>query len=245
MRSRRGTPGRLSFRLYNVAHCLACTILLCAVCCTHSGSSRHARRQTAESFRDEGLVVGVDDQAGSWVGVAAPGLEQLPRACPRDCSGRGICDGSVCVCFDGYAGSACESTSEAPPVSEPAPAPHPAPAVAPAPAGAHEGERDGVVPANVDGSDGACPPLTAPGMAGVRCYVRVHPELVPLGIGGGSCFCFIVLIGCAANRGRKRRPFFRRDEDDVYSAADRSSLSDASFDDKSRSRRKPRQTYGV
>lgn len=215
--------------------------MLSAVNCSHSASSRHARRQTAESPRDEGL--GVDDQAGSWVGAAAP---ELPQACPRDCSGRGICDGTVCVCFDGYAGGACESTSEALPVSVLAPAPHPAPAVTPAPAGVREGERDGVEPADVDGSDSACPPLTAPGMAGVRCYVRVHPELVPLGIGGGSCFCFIVLLGCAARSRRKRRPFLRDDDDDGYSAADRSSLSDASFDDnRSRSRRKSRQAYGV
>lgn len=191
---------------------------------------------------EEGFLLGIGEEAGSWVDPDQP---VVPTGCPQDCSGHGICDVTVCVCFDGYTGNACESISKTETVPVPSPSPSPVMPATPAPADAHPEERDGEEQAGADGREGACPPLTAPDIAGVRCYVRVHPQLVPLGIGGGSCLCFIMLLGCAANRGRQRSLGLRGDEDG-YSPTDRHSLSDASFDDsRSRSRRKSRSPYGL
>jgi hypothetical protein len=237
---RRGPLLNAFFVRFRVPH-----FVLFAACCPDSTSSQYARRQTTESSRDggpldEGLLLGVGEEpGGSWVGPDEPLVPAA--ACPQDCSGHGICDVTVCVCFDGYTGEACESISE----TQPVPVPVPVPSPSPRPAGARAEEVDGEEQAAADGDQGACPPLTAPGMAGLRCYVRVHPELVPLGIGGGSCLCFVMLLGCAANRGRNRRLGLRSDEGGGYGPTDRnSSLSDASFDD-SRSRRRSRSPYGL
>lgn len=201
-----------------------------------------------EGALDEELLPGNGEGASSWLGSE----EQLAPACPLDCSSHGICDGTVCVCFDGYTGSACEATSETPSAGVPAPVsyeqPSSTPTVTPSSAGGNDGARDGEQTATSDGEqeDGTCPPMSAPRMAGVRCFLRVHPELVPLGIGGGSCLCFIVLLGCAANRRQRRTTGLRDSEDSGYSAADRNSLSDASFEDsRSGSRRKTRRAYGI
>jgi hypothetical protein len=125
-----------------------------------------------------------------------------------------------------------------PPPPPPVPSPVPGGTVTPAPAPSGTGTTEGQDEGGGVTGEGACPPLTAPGMAGVRCYTRLHPELLPLGLGGGSCLCFILLLGCAAARGRKRRRG-RGDSDDIYSETGRDSLDlrDSSFDD-SRGRRK-------
>jgi hypothetical protein len=201
-----------------------------------------ARRRAAEAPQgpgDEDLLLGVGE-LGSWDGTPAVAEAQ---SC-GDCSGQGICDGTSCVCFDGFAGRNCEASNGLPPPPAPAPAPTPATPVVPPPSpqvssGGPDDGAQGIEDHADEVAEDACPPLTAPGMAGVRCYTRLHPEVLPLGVGGGSCLCFILLLGCAAMRRRQRKQRCQSGGRDAYGATSRDSQVDSSFEDTRRS--KPRR----
>ena len=164
--------------------------------------------------------------AASWAGEEETPEEELPAAAPApapaaacagSCSGNGICDVGVCVCYEGFTGAACEhaAAATATPAASAAPSPVPSPSAPLAPPPAADGGPASEV-------DVACPPMTAPGFEGVECYARLHPELLPLGVGGGSGLCFILLLACAACRQR------RRDDGDweSYRSTGRDSRSD-------------------
>ena len=121
------------------------------------------------------------------------------------------------MCYEGFTGAACEhaAAATATPAASAAPSPVPSPSAPLAPPPAADGGTASEV-------DVACPPMTAPGFEGVECYARLHPELLPLGVGGGSGLCFILLLACAACRQR------RRDDGDweSYRSTGRDSRSD-------------------
>ena len=213
-----------------------------AAAASSGGGSRdrlpEARRRAAEAG-DE-LLLGVGE-LGSWGSAEeeplAPAVPvEAARSC-GDCSGHGICDGTSCVCFDGYGGRTCElSNGPPPPPPTLTPAPSPQPSSDDGRAHAHIIEAEEAEEAEV--AEGSCPSLTAPGMSGIRCYARLHPELLPLCVGGGSCLCFIVLLGCAAMRRRKRR--WENGGDGAYGATSRDSQVDSSFEDTRRSKSRSR-----